>query len=119
MGRCTWQVAGRQRPWAYENNTGGIQTRRLLVVLVFVVISSTALSSVEPAVPGGHGVDGKTFGSLVSSLAKSAPGAVADHVTGGKAGGMPAAHGVGGKTFGGVVSDLAQSAPGAVAAHLR
>lgn len=31
--------------------------------------------------PEKHGVDGKTFGYLVSSLAQSEPGAVADHVS--------------------------------------
>jgi hypothetical protein len=32
--------------------------------------------------PAAHGVDGKTFGSVVSSLAKSEPGAIAGHVSG-------------------------------------
>ena len=39
-------------------------------------ISSTAVGSV----PGLHGADGTTFGSLVSGLAQMYPGAVAENV---------------------------------------
>lgn len=91
----------------------------VLAMLVSVMVFGAAL-----AAPGGqpeaHGVDGKTFGSVVSSAAQSSPGAIADHVSnaGGNGNGMPAAHGVDGKTFGSVVSNAAQSAPGAIADHV-
>ena len=91
----------------------------LLAVLLSVMVFGSALAA-SGGTPGAHGVDGKTFGSAVSGLAQSAPGAVADHVSnsGGNGGGMPAAHGVDGRTFGSAVSGLAQSAPGAIAGHV-
>ena len=101
----------------------------LFALLVAVlVVGPVAAASENPnnGMPAAHGVDGKTFGWVVSSLAKSSPGALAEHVSGGKAGGesgysgggMPAAHGVDGKTFGYVVSNLARLYPGAVAEHV-
>lgn len=62
-----------------------------------------------------------TIGVLRVALAKSEPGATADHVSnaGGNGKGMPTAHEVDGKTFGGLVSGLAKSEPGAVAEHVR
>ena len=91
----------------------------LLAVMMAVMVFGSALAA-PGGTPGAHGVDGRTFGSAVSGLAQSAPGAIADHVSnsGGNGGGMPAAHGVDGRTFGSVVSGLAQSAPGAVAEHV-
>lgn len=91
----------------------------LVAMFVTAMIAGTAL-----AAPGGnpaaHGVDGRTFGAVVSDAAQSSPGAIADHVSnaGGNNGGMPAAHGVDGRTFGAVVSSAAQSAPGAIADHV-
>ncbi|MFO7696153.1 MAG: hypothetical protein R6X16_03240 [Anaerolineae bacterium] len=89
----------------------------VLVLALCLVFASTALAEGAPA---KHGVCGRTFGALVSSLAQSYPGAVADHVSnaGGEGMGMPSIHGVSGRTFGGLVSDLAQSYPGAVADHV-
>ncbi len=103
-------------------------------VLLASLMSALTITSVfaeKGGMPDAHGVDGKTFGAAVSGLAQSEPGAVAEHVSEGKAGGssnesnsqsnsggMPAAHGVDGKTFGAAVSDLAQSEPGAVAEHV-
>lgn len=91
----------------------------ILAVFVAVFAFGSAFAGTGGA-PAAHGVDGKTFGYLVSGLAQSAPGAVADHVSnaGGNSGGAPALHGVDGKTFGYLVSNLAKSAPGAVAAHV-
>jgi hypothetical protein len=90
----------------------------LLVALIMTFGASVVLAD-EGGAPGAHGVDGKTFGGLVSDLAQSEPGAVADHVSSaGMGGGMPAAHGVSGKDFGAAVSALANSAPGAVADHV-
>jgi hypothetical protein len=86
--------------------------------------------------PAAHDLTGQKFGEAVSALAKSAPGAVAEHVAAMKGdvesededeeeeeaeemgGGMPAAHGLTGAEFGAEVSNLAQSAPGAVAEHV-
>jgi hypothetical protein len=104
--------------------TGGIHMKKILsgimvAMLVSVMVAGTALAA-SGGMPAAHGVDGKTFGSVVSAAAQSAPGAIADHVSnaGGNGGGMPAAHGVDGKTFGSVVSAAAQSAPGAIADHV-
>jgi hypothetical protein len=51
----------------------------LVTVFALAVMAMPAL-----AAPGGapvlHGVDGKTFGQLTSGLAKSYPGAVAEHI---------------------------------------
>jgi len=101
--------------------------KKTAMVLVLVLALTTVFASAALAdnpgngVPAAHGVDGKTFGQAVSGLAKSYPGAVADHVSSGRgdsmAGGMPAAHGVDGKTFGAAVSGLAKSYPGAVGDH--
>jgi len=101
----------------------GDEMKKLAIVLVLaLVLAAFPLSTVSAkgGAPAAHGVDGKTFGYLVSNLAQSAPGAMAAHVSnsGGNGGGMPAAHGVDGKTFGDLVSDLAQMYPGAVAGHV-
>jgi len=57
---------------------------RPILVCMIVVAMTVVFASVTFAAPGGapaaHGVDGKTFGGLVSGLAQSYPGAVADHV---------------------------------------
>ena len=104
--------------------------RNIRAVLFVLAILVTPVLAAPGGMPAAHGVDGKTFGKLVSDLARSGPGAVADHVAassdgeeeeeqdGEEDGGMPAAHGVDGKTFGKLVSDLARSGPGAVARHI-
>lgn len=99
----------------------------VILTVVLLTMAAPALA-VAGGAPAAHGVNGKTFGGLVSDLAKSYPGAVADHVSkapaapdaaaASMAGGMPAAHGVDGKTFGYLVSGLAKSYPGAVAEHV-
>jgi len=86
--------------------------KKLAIVLVLaLVIAAFPMSTVSAkgGAPALHNVDGQTFGTLVSNLAQSEPGAMAAHVSnsGGNGGGMPAAHGVDGKTFGGLVSALA------------
>lgn len=48
-------------------------------ILAFSVMVLPALAA-PGGMPAAHGVDGKTFGKAVSTLAKSCPGAVADHV---------------------------------------
>jgi len=57
---------------------------RPILVGMVVVALTLVFASVSFAAPGGapaaHGVDGKTFGELVSQLAQSYPGAVAEHL---------------------------------------
>ncbi len=88
-------------------------------MLVAALVVTPALA-VPGGMPAAHGVDGRTFGCLVSTLAQSEPGAVAEHVAGCTAntGGMPALHGLSGPEFGQDAKALATSAPGAVAAHV-
>ena len=52
-----------------------------VVLILAVMVAGTAFADPGGA-PGAHGVDGKTFGGLVSDLAQSEPGAVAGHVSG-------------------------------------
>lgn len=95
--------------------------KKLTVSLALVLVMAVMVGNVAFAAggaPGAHGVDGRTFGGLVSDTARSAPGALAEHSSGGNAGGVPDAHGVDGATFGSLLSSLARSAPGAVADHV-
>jgi len=95
--------------------------KKIVVSMMLALVVSVMFANVAFAgggMPAAHGVDGKTFGSVVSSTAQSEPGALAEHTSGGKAGGMPDAHGVDGKTFGSLVSWLASSAPGTIAGHV-
>jgi hypothetical protein len=61
--------------------------KKAIVVLVLVVLLTVALASVAHAAQGGapglHGVDGKTFGALVSYAAKNCPAELVAHVRGG------------------------------------
>ena len=52
------------------------------IALGLVALGAPAASAAPGGAPAAHGVDGKTFGGLVSGLAQSAPGAVAAHVSG-------------------------------------
>jgi len=56
------------------------------IVILLAILLTLGTASLVAAAPGGmpraHCVDGKAFGALVSELAQSAPGAVAEHVTG-------------------------------------
>ncbi|MDP3968764.1 MAG: hypothetical protein Q8Q02_10810 [Nocardioides sp.] len=60
--------------------------KKLLAALAlsaaFVLGGSTMASAAPGGMPAVHGVDGKTFGSAVSGLAKSDPAALVQHVTG-------------------------------------
>ena len=59
--------------------------KKLAIVLVLaLVIAAFPMSTVSAkgGAPGVHGVDGKTFGSLVGGLVQMVPGAVAGHVGG-------------------------------------
>jgi hypothetical protein len=49
-------------------------------MLVSVMVFGIALAALGGQ-PAAHGVDGKTFGSAVSSAAQSSPGANADHAS--------------------------------------
>jgi len=95
--------------------------KKLTVSLVLTLVMAVMIANVAFAssgAPAAHGATGREFGAAVSAFAQSAPGALAEHTSGGAAGGAPAAHGVDGRTFGYLVSMMAQSAPGAVAAHV-
>jgi hypothetical protein len=52
----------------------------VIVTVLLLVMAVPAMAG--PGAPAAHGVDGKTFGGLVSVLATSSPGAVAVHVAG-------------------------------------
>ena len=53
-----------------------------VVLVLALTLGSTVIFAATGGVPAAHGVDGETFGSLVSDLAQSEPGAIAAHVTG-------------------------------------
>ena len=59
---------------------------RTLVLMSVVAVVMAVVAVPVLAVPGGapaaHGLSGADFGAAVSSLAQSAPGAVAAHVSG-------------------------------------
>lgn len=59
-------------------------TRRLIVVLVVVTLLfvAAAPAMAGPGMPELHGVDGRTFGGLVSGLAQTDPVALVMHITG-------------------------------------
>lgn len=89
-----------------------------IMSLVLGTVLALSISMVSFAgAPDNHGVDGREFGGMVSELAKSGPGAVAEHVSE-NSGGAPAKHGLSGMEFGEAVSGLAQTYPGAVADHV-
>ncbi|MFC1687249.1 hypothetical protein ACFL0L_01625 [Patescibacteria group bacterium] len=92
--------------------------KALIFSFIFGLGALVATPVVAMGMPAAHGVDGKTFGMMVSSLE---PGVISEHVSnmGGNGMGMPAAHGVDGMTFGDLVSDLAQMYPGAVSEHVK
>lgn len=96
-------------------------SKRLVVILMSILLCLALAPAVIAAggVPAAHDSEGQDFGDMVSELAKTEPGAIADHVAESDAGGgMPAAHCVSGKVFGELVSGLAKTEPGAVAAHV-
>lgn len=77
------------------------------------------------ALPEGHGLSGRGFGTAVSDQARNDPRGLTDHVgvagnaAPGGANGMPAGHGTSGRDFGQAVAELARSAPGALSSHVR
>jgi hypothetical protein len=56
--------------------------RSLMLATALAAMVAVPALAAEGGAPAKHGVDGKTFGYLVSQLAQSYPGAVADHVSG-------------------------------------
>jgi len=57
--------------------------KKLLVVLVVVVMVlalATPAFAARGGMPGAHGVDGRTFGGVVSGVAQADPLALAEHV---------------------------------------
>lgn len=94
--------------------------RTLVSMFVVLLVAIAAPAFADNGAPGDHGVDGRQFGELVADLARSEPGAVADHVSeGSNAGGAPAAHELSGADFGAAVAALAKSGPQAVANHVK
>lgn len=53
-----------------------------VAAVALLAIGSTTANASPGGMPAAHGVDGKTFGKVVSQLAKSSPGAIASHVSG-------------------------------------
>jgi ABC-type sugar transport system substrate-binding protein len=60
--------------------------KKMLIALVLVLLLALMVSTVAFAAAGGvpavHGVDGRTFGGLVSGLAQIDPLALVAHVSG-------------------------------------
>jgi hypothetical protein len=63
--------------------------KRFAIVLTLVLLLTVMLVSPVLAAPGGmpgaHGVDGRTFGAVVSCAARTNPLGLAGHVRGGPA----------------------------------
>ena len=93
--------------------------KRVLVFLILIsLLIVTSSSAFAEGLPAKHGVDGRTFGGLVS---EADPGWLVEHIRGATpspsvAGGLPAKHGVDGRTFGGLVSE---ADPGWLVEHIR
>jgi hypothetical protein len=61
--------------------------KRLIATLALaavMMIPAAAAFAAPGGAPGVHGVDGQTFGGLVSGLAQGNPDALATHVSGGR-----------------------------------
>jgi hypothetical protein len=59
--------------------------KRLITTLALtaaLMIPAGAALAAPGGMPGAHGVDGRTFGGLVSGLAQSDPAALVSHVSG-------------------------------------
>jgi hypothetical protein len=54
----------------------------VLVLLLAMMVSTVAFAAAGWRAPAIHGVDGRTFGGLVSALAQFDPLALAAHVSG-------------------------------------
>ncbi len=75
--------------------------KKLMILLVLVVmVFSLAVTVLAAGMPAAHGVDGRTFGGLVS---QEDPKTLADHVSG-NVGGITSAHGLSGAGFGAAVA---------------
>ena len=61
-----------------------MKTFTLVTALVFSLLFSVQAFAAKGGQPGAHDASGKEFGEKVSSAAKSAPGAVGNHASGGK-----------------------------------
>jgi hypothetical protein len=61
--------------------------KRLIATLALatvMMIPAAAAFAAPGGAPAAHGVDGRTFGGLVSALAQGDPHALASHVSGGR-----------------------------------
>ena len=94
-----------------------------LLTLAILTTFAIPVSVSAVGMPAAHGVDGRTFGGLVSDLAQEDTMALVEHVSGRtleqENKGMPAVHGVDGRTFGGAVSNLARNNPKGLVEHVR
>ena len=54
----------------------------LLATMAIMMTIAASSFAIAGGMPAAHGVCGKTFGSLVSEMAHTYPGAVAEHVAG-------------------------------------
>jgi hypothetical protein len=62
--------------------------KRLIATLVLtaaMMVPAGAALAAPGGAPGAHGVDGRTFGSLVSDAARTDVGWLVSHVSGGRA----------------------------------
>ncbi len=58
-------------------------TRKLVVLIVVLTLLFVAVApAMAMGMPDAHGVDGRTFGAVVSELAQTDPMALVEHVTG-------------------------------------
>lgn len=56
------------------------RTLTLLVAMMTIMALAPAALAGEGGKPAAHGLEGREWGNAVSELARSAPGAVADHI---------------------------------------
>jgi hypothetical protein len=68
--------------------TSTLALKRLIATLVLtaaMMVPAGAALAAPGGAPGAHGVDGRTFGSLVSDAARTDVGWLVSHVSGGRA----------------------------------
>ena len=62
-------------------------TALLCVALLALAVMAVPAMAAPGGAPAAHGASGADFGHAVSEMAQHHPGALAEHVSGGKAGG--------------------------------
>jgi hypothetical protein len=56
----------------------------IVAASLFVMMAFGVSFAAPGGMPAAHGVDGATFGTVVSGVAQTAPSALANHVSGGR-----------------------------------